>query len=114
MDSHDQEQAVASAAGHGPRDTIELDEKEEIYTRALCRTRIRFALYLHVTLFVFVIILLSAINLLTTPQHLWVQWPFFGWGFALILHWFLGIRLLKFYDNIKAEEIARQLENRGQ
>ncbi len=114
MDSHEYDQAVVSATTHGMQDNLEQEEKEAIYARALCRTRIRFALYLHVTLFVFVMILLVAINLLTTPRSLWVQWPFFGWGFALIVHSFLNVRVLKFYDNIKEEEIARQLENRGQ
>ena len=113
MDSHDHEQAAISAAGYNPQEEFELMEKEEIYARALWRARLRIALYLHATLFAFVIFLLVVINLLTTPRILWVIWPFFGWGTALLVHWFLDIKLLKLYDNIKAEEIARQLERQA-
>jgi len=113
MDSHDQEQVVVSSAGNNLQEELEQTQKEEIYARALCRARRRIALYLHATLFVFVVLLLVVINLLTTPRTLWVVWPFFGWGMALLLHWLLGTKLLKLYDTIKTEEIARQLEGRG-
>lgn len=109
MDTRDHEQVVDSAAGRNMQEELELMEKEEIYAQALWRARIRIALYIHATLFAFVIFLLVAINLLTTPRTLWVIWPFFGWGTALLLHWFLDVKMLKCYDNIKAEEIARLL-----
>ena len=73
----------------------------------------RMALYIHATLFTSVIFILLVINLLTTPRSLWVVWPFFGWGLALVLHWFLDAKLLKIYDKIKSEEIVRELEARG-
>ena len=28
---------------------------------------------------------LVVLNLLTSPQSLWFQWPLFGWGFALAI-----------------------------
>ena len=113
MDTHEHERVVDSSTEHGPQDELTLEEKEEIYARALRRARIRMAFYIHATVFAFVILLLAVINLLTTPRNLWVMWPFFGWGIGLFLHWFLAARLLQVYENIKAEEIARQLEHRG-
>ncbi len=113
MDNHDQEQGVVSGAGNSLREGMDQIQKEEIYAQALWRARIRIALYIHATLFAFVICLLVVINLLTTPRILWVVWPFFGWGLALLLHWLLGTKLLKLYDTIKTEEIARQLKGQG-
>lgn len=87
------------------------DEQEDIYNRAVCRARIRMSLYIHATVFVFVMLLLVVINLLTTPGILWVFWPFFGWGAALFLHWFLATKMVRLYQKVKSEEIARELED---
>lgn len=114
MNNFEDEHGAASAQLNCPEDNINLEDKEEIYTRALCRARMRMALYVHATLFTSVIFILVVINLLTTPRSLWVIWPFFGWGIALVLHWFFDAKLLKIYDKIKSEEIARELEARGE
>ena len=113
MDNHEQEQVVDSSTNHRPQAELTLDEKKEIYTRASRRARRRMGLYIHATTFVFVILLLTVINLLTTPRYLWVAWPFFGWGIGIFLHWFSTGKLVKVYKNIKTEEIAKQLEQLG-
>ncbi|MBK1615481.1 hypothetical protein CKO44_18635 [Rubrivivax gelatinosus] len=43
------------------------------------------AFYGHLALYVAVLSMLLAINLLTRPQHLWVVWPALGWGFAIVM-----------------------------
>ena len=113
MKQHEHEQAVDSNTDPCQQDELTLEEKKEIYARALCRARIKMALYVHATVFVCVILLLAVINLLTTPRYLWVVWPFLGWGIGLLLHWFLSAKLAGIYENIKDKEIARQLELRG-
>jgi len=92
------------------KDTIAQEDQEDIYNRAVCRARIRMSLYIHGTIFTFVIILLMVINLLTTPGTFWVIWPFFGWGAGLALHWFLASKMVRLYEKIKSEEIAKELE----
>ena len=56
------------------------------------------AFYVHLFQYAIVIAGLTAINLIATPRHLWVQWVIFGWGMGLLAHafwtfrptWFLG------------------------
>lgn len=42
--------------------------------------------YIHLVVFVLVMILLLVINLLATPEVWWVQWPLLGWGLGVALH----------------------------
>lgn len=118
MDNQEHEQGGRSSM-NGLQGKLTPEEKKEIDAWAARRARRRVGLYIHATAFVVVIVLLTAINLLTTPRHLWVVWPFFGWGIGIFLHWiFAGKRVLagKFaevYKNIKAEETANRLEQLG-
>ena len=41
---------------------------------------------IHALVFVLVNLGLVAINLATTPDHLWFPWPMFGWGIGLLAH----------------------------
>ena len=42
--------------------------------------------YKHLASFVVVIGFLTALNLITSPESLWVLWVVFGWGIGLTLH----------------------------
>lgn len=44
--------------------------------------------YQHFALFLFVNLLMIAINLVTSPKFLWFYWPLIGWGFGLGWHFF--------------------------
>jgi hypothetical protein len=112
MDNQEHEQVVDSSTDQRLQDELTLEQKEDIYTRALFRARRRMALYIHATVFALVMLLLVVINLLTTPRELWVMWPFFGWGIGLSLHWFFATKRVQIYEHIKVKEIARQLEDR--
>lgn len=52
--------------------------------------KIHFAAYVGVNL------VLLAVNLLTTPNHLWFFWPLAGWGIGIVAHgaaeYFAGAR----------------------
>jgi len=91
------------------KDNTRPEEYATLYATALCCARIRMSLYIHSTLYAAVILLLFVINILATPQVLWVKWPFPGWGFALFFHWFFIVKMLKLYGVIKSKEIARDL-----
>ena len=112
MEQHEHPEVIESSGDPCCENEFTLEEKEEIYAQAVRRARMKMAVYLHAALFVGVMLLLTAINLLTTPRTLWVLWPLFGWGIGLLLHWFLSAKLVGMYENIKDEEIARQLEIR--
>jgi len=42
--------------------------------------------YLHVFRYLFVVLILLAINLTISPQRMWVYWVIGGWGLGLVLH----------------------------
>lgn len=44
------------------------------------------SLYIHVTVYVIVNVLLFLINIVTTPHSLWFYWPLIGWGIGLLIH----------------------------
>lgn len=50
------------------------------------RAAARLGLYLHAGKFGAVMLLLLAINLLTSPAYLWFVWPLLGWGIGLASH----------------------------
>ena len=43
------------------------------------------AFYIHLAVFVIVIGILAAVNIMTAPDW-WVQYPFLGWGFGILGH----------------------------
>jgi hypothetical protein len=42
--------------------------------------------YIHLSVFVLVMIVLFIANRLATPEVWWVQWPFIGWGIGVLVH----------------------------
>jgi len=86
------------------------EEKQEIYRQARIRAGAKLSVYIHTTVFVLVMALLTAINLLTSPETLWIQWPLMGWGLGLAVHWIVGMRLADTYRSIEEREIERALE----
>lgn len=65
------------------------DSKEEEAFRYVRRLR---GFYLHVFQYLLVIAGLTVINLVTTPQRLWVPWVIAGWGLGLLGHAFMVFR----------------------
>ena len=43
------------------------------------------AFYIHLAVFVVVIGILAAVNIMTAPDW-WVQWPLLGWGIGVLGH----------------------------
>jgi 2TM domain len=46
----------------------------------------RVGFYVHLSVFVLVCAGLAAVNIFATPEVWWAQWPFVGWGVAVIFH----------------------------
>lgn len=89
---------------------LTLEDKERIYRRARRRAGAKLSLYIHTAVFTLVMILLVVINLTTSPETLWVVFPFAGWGLGLALHWLAISRLGKAFRALEEREIARELE----
>ena len=53
---------------------------------AFARVRKIKGFYIHVFQFVVVISVLSVVNIVTSPRHLWVLWVILGWGSGLFAH----------------------------
>jgi fatty acid desaturase len=60
-------------------------ENDEDYRRARRRVETIKGFYVHLVIFVAVMIMLFVINLMTSPTW-WVQWPLLGWGVGLAAH----------------------------
>ena len=56
------------------------------FTRAKKVVRAKMAFYIHLTAYVVVNALLVAVNLTTSPGHLWFKWPLLGWGVGVLAH----------------------------
>lgn len=56
------------------------------FSRAKRMAAVRFAFYIHLVVYVFVNLMLIAINLATTPWYFWFMWPLLGWGIGLLAH----------------------------
>lgn len=65
--------------------------------------------YLHVGKYIVVMGLLAVINLVASPERMWVQWPALGWGFGLLFHAVSTFELLPFFG---ADWEKRQVEKR--
>ncbi len=73
-----------------------LSEKQEAEAFKYVRSLRRF--YMHLFQYIVVVIALLAINLIVSPQRMWVYWVMGGWGLGILMHasrvfrpaWFLG------------------------
>ncbi len=72
-----EEQAMATTTSPG---TIGAEEEAFRHVRQLKRFYIHFGQYL------FVVVAMMAINLLTNPDRLWFQWVALGWGTGVLAH----------------------------
>jgi hypothetical protein len=57
---------------------------ESIRARKMSKARKGF--YIHLTAYVLVNALLVGVNLATTPDRFWFQWPLLGWGVGILAH----------------------------
>ena len=62
-----------------------MDEHEKI-ARAQRQVEAITGFYIHLTVFVLVMVLLLVINLTFLDEFWWVQWPLIGWGIGIVAH----------------------------
>jgi hypothetical protein len=59
---------------------------QEIHRTALQRQEAKLDFYSHLTVFVFINLMLLGLNMIVTPSILWFIYPLLSWGVGLILH----------------------------
>lgn len=63
-------------------------ENTEAYQSAKKRVEAKMGFYIHLSVYVAVILLLVVINFSTSSNTIWFHWPMMGWGIAVALHAF--------------------------
>ena len=82
-------------------------ENREAYEKAKKRVEAKIGFYIHLAVYVGVNVLLIVINLTTSPQYLWFEWPLFGWGIGLFFH---GMSIFVFSGRKFREAKERMIE----
>jgi 2TM domain len=85
-----------------------MDEKE-IYRKAKRRVEAKLAFYTHLAIYIVVNIFLTLLNLMTSPQHYWFQWPLMGWGIGLVIHAFQVFPISN-ESSLKSRLIEKEIE----
>lgn len=72
--------------------------------------------YSHLLAYVVVNLFLMAVNLLTSPKHLWFFWPMLGWGIGITVHAMKTFNLMPFlgkdWEERKLKEFMEEEERR--
>lgn len=95
-------------SGESTADSGDRVSREERY--ALKQVQRLKGFYLHLIGYVIGIVGMLVINLMTSPNYLWVVWPALGWGFGVLSH---GVRVFGAGNLIFGPEWERrQVEKR--
>lgn len=65
--------------------------------------------YTHVIQFVVIVSALTVLNIVRTPDHLWIMWVILGWGTGLIAH---GLSAFEVFNLFGPDWEKRQIEKR--
>ncbi|MEW5676083.1 2TM domain-containing protein [Flavobacterium enshiense] len=72
--------------------------------------------YSHLLAYVVVNLFLMAVNLLTSPEHLWFFWPMLGWGIGITVHAMKTFNFMPFlgrdWEERKLKEFMEEEERR--
>lgn len=61
-------------------------ENNQAYQAAKKRVETKMGFYIHLSVYGAVILLLVFINVLSSTNTIWFQWPMLGWGLAVVIH----------------------------
>ena len=85
-------------------------KNDKAYQLAKKRVHLKLGFKKHLAVYVGVMLLLLFINLYSSSDGLWVQWPAFGWGIGLFFHG-LKAYILPNSETIADEMIIEEMEN---
>lgn len=85
---------------------------QKAYEKAKKRVAVKFGFYIHLIVFIAVLLSLLLINLSNNPDYLWVKWPFLGWGIGLLVH---GLNVFVFSQSPSTMEkmMNKELKKEG-
>jgi hypothetical protein len=87
--------------------------EQEAYEKARKRVEAKIGFYIHLGIYVGVNILLVVINLLTSREFLWFEFPLIGWGIGVLFHG-LGVFVFWRESAIKERMIRKEMEKEAQ
>ncbi len=67
--------------------------------------------YNHAIIYILIIGVLAIYNVVSSPQHIWVIWPAFGWGIGLAVH---GLSVFEAFNLFGSKWEKRQIQRRLQ
>ena len=59
---------------------------QEAYKQAKERLEVKYGFYVHLFVYLAVILLLFIVNVTSTAESYWFQYPMFGWGIGVFFH----------------------------
>ena len=80
------------------------DPESELIQQVRDRVAAKLSFFVHLVVYVVVNALLVAVNLLTTPDHLWFYWPMLGWGIGVVLQGVVVLAAVKWQGLISRME----------
>ncbi|MGX7668324.1 2TM domain-containing protein [Flavobacterium pedocola] len=90
--------------------------EREKYESAKNRVKEIKEFYTHLMVYLIVNMFLLAINLLTSPKHIWFFWPMLGWGVGVVVHALKTFSALPFlgkeWEERKIKEFMEEEERR--
>ncbi len=89
------------------------NDERNMYLKAQKRVEDIKGFYGHLTSFIVVNIGLIALNLGTSPKHLWFLYPLIGWGIGLIAHGMSVFNYMPFLNSDWEERKIRELMEKG-
>jgi hypothetical protein len=77
---------------------MDTNQDEERYFAAKKKVNEIRGFYGNLTSYVIVNLFLFALNMVTSPEHLWFFWPMLGWGIGVAIHGMKVFNHLPFFD----------------
>ena len=84
-----------------------MNTEETKYQKAKERVEAIKGLYIHLTVYIVVNLILFSINMIVSPDGLWFFWPLMGWGVGLAIH---ALSVFGFYRGFGADWEERKIK----
>lgn len=81
----------------------------DIYQKAKKRATAKYGFYIHLGVYLSVMILLLIINTTATGGYFWVKWPFLGWGIGVFWH-AMSVFVLYGKSSVPEKMIQKELD----
>ena len=83
-------------------------KEEQHYNNAKKRVEEIKGFYGNLASYILVNLGLLALNLWTSPNHLWFYWPLFGWGIGVVIHGLKVFNYMPFFSQDWEEQKIKE------